>query len=64
MYGQAVVDELVRRFLAKEARARLVPLLDGCVQTYIDQLDEDGQVDFKKWLSDTIYWVMYDGHAA
>jgi type I restriction enzyme R subunit len=47
VYDQATVDELVRRFLAKEARDRLDPLLDGCVQTYIDQLDEDGQVDFK-----------------
>jgi len=47
VYDQATVDELVRRFLAKEARDRLDPLLDGCVQTYIDDLDEDGQVDFK-----------------
>ena len=47
VYDQAAVDELVRRFLAKEARDRLDPLLDACVQTYIDQLDEDGQVDFK-----------------
>jgi type I restriction enzyme R subunit len=37
----------MRRFLAKEPRDRLDPLLDGCVHTYIDQLDEDGQVDFK-----------------
>jgi len=47
VYDQATVDELVKRFLAKEARDRLDPLLDGCVQTYINQLDEDGQVDFK-----------------
>lgn len=47
VYDETTVDELVRRFLAKEARDRLDPLLDGCVQTYIDDLDEDGQVDFK-----------------
>jgi type I restriction enzyme R subunit len=47
VYGQAAVEELMRRFLAKEPRDRLDPLLDGCVHTYIDQLDEDGQVDFK-----------------
>jgi len=47
VYDQVTVDELARRFLAKETRDRLDPLLDRCVQTYIDQLDEKGQVDFK-----------------
>jgi type I restriction enzyme R subunit len=47
VYDQETVEELARRFLAKEARDRLDPLLDACVCTYVEQLDEDGQVDFK-----------------
>ena len=41
------IDELVERYLAKENRDRLDPILDACVATYREQLDEDGQVDFK-----------------
>jgi type I restriction enzyme R subunit len=47
VYDGQTVDELVRRFLAKAPRDQLDPLLDGCVHNYIDQLDEDGQIDFK-----------------
>lgn len=47
VYDQAAVDDLVRRFLAKEPRDRLDPLLDACAQKYIDDLDEDEQVGFK-----------------
>ena len=47
VYNPAQVDELVERFLAKESRDRLDPILDACVEVYRDQLDEDGQVDFK-----------------
>ncbi len=46
VYGPAQVDELVKRFLAKESRDRLDPILDACVAVY-RELDEDGQVDFK-----------------
>ncbi len=47
VYDQAHVVELARRFLANVPRDQLDPLLDVCVQRYIDDLDEDGQVDFK-----------------
>jgi type I restriction enzyme R subunit len=47
VYDNATVDELVRRFVARAPRDQLDPLLDKCVDNYIDQLDEDGQVDFK-----------------
>ena len=47
VYSPAQVDELVERFLSKESRDRLDPILDACVEVYRDQLDEDGQVDFK-----------------
>ena len=46
IYGPAHVNELVKRFLAKESRDRLDPILDVCVAVYLE-LDEDGQVDFK-----------------
>ena len=45
-YTPAQVEELVKRFLAKEDRDRLDPILDACVAVY-RELDEDGQVDFK-----------------
>ena len=47
VYDDPTVDELVRLFVAKAPRDQLDPLLDKCVHHYIDQLDEDGQVDFK-----------------
>ena len=47
VYGPAQVDELVKRFLSKEDRDRLDPILDTCVAVYREELDEDGQVDFK-----------------
>ena len=33
--------------MAGAERDKLDPILDGCVATYLAQLDEDGQVDFK-----------------
>lgn len=47
MYAPAQVDELVRLYLSGADRDRLDPLLDACVATYMEHLDEDGQVDFK-----------------
>ena len=47
VYDAGKIDELVERYLAKEDRERLDPILDTCVATYREQLDEDGQVDFK-----------------
>ena len=37
----------MKLFLSKADRTRLDPILDGCVSLYLEQLDEDGQVDFK-----------------
>ncbi|MEA3350092.1 MAG: type I restriction endonuclease, partial [Chloroflexota bacterium] len=47
VYAQTQVDELVHRYLGRVERSQLDPLLDACVGLYIDDLDEDGQVDFK-----------------
>jgi len=37
----------VERYLGGAGRERLDPILDVCVARYTDELDEDGQVDFK-----------------
>ena len=47
VYSAAQVDELVERYLAGADRDKLDPILDTCVAVYREQLDEDGQVDFK-----------------
>ena len=47
IYAQQQVDELVALYLGGAARDRLDPILDSCVAVYKEQLDEDGQVDFK-----------------
>jgi type I restriction enzyme, R subunit len=47
VYGQADVDDFVELYLGNAGREKLDPILDGCAATYSEQLDEDGQVDFK-----------------
>jgi len=47
VYDQSQVDELVDLYLTGADRDRLDPILDACVATYKETLDEDGQVDFK-----------------
>ena len=47
VYGPAQVGELVERYLSGADRDQLDPILDACVSFYREQLDEDGQVDFK-----------------
>ena len=47
VYGPEHVDELVKLYLDGAERETLDPILDACVATYNDELDEDGQVDFK-----------------
>src|SRR5262249_38071394 len=47
VYAAAQIDELVSLYLGGAERDRLDPILDACVATYKEQLDEDGQVDFK-----------------
>lgn len=47
VYDQVQIDALVDLYLNGADRDRLDPILDACVAVYHDQLDEDGQVDFK-----------------
>lgn len=47
VYTDDQVNALVELFLSGADRARLDPILDACVAQYNDELDEDGQVDFK-----------------
>jgi type I restriction enzyme R subunit len=47
VYAQEQVDQLVALYLDGADRDRLDPTLDTCVGAYLEQLDEDGQVDFK-----------------
>jgi len=47
IYNTAQVDSLVERYLGGADRDRLDPILDACVAVYLEQLDEDGQADFK-----------------
>lgn len=47
VYMQTQIDKLVELYLGGAHRDRLDPILDACVANYKEQLDEDGQVDFK-----------------
>ena len=47
VYSPEQVDSFVRRYLAGAERDELDPILDACVATYLADLDEDGQVEFK-----------------
>jgi type I restriction enzyme R subunit len=47
VYAWEHVEQLVELYVIGAERKRLDPILDACVATYTQQLDEDGQVDFK-----------------
>ena len=47
VYADAEIDQLVTLYLGGAVRDQLDPILDACVAVYREQLDEDGQVDFK-----------------
>ena len=47
VYAPAQLDELVERYLSGADRDQLDPILDASVSLYREQLDEDGQVEFK-----------------
>ena len=47
VYSAEQVDDFVRRYLGGAERDQLDPILDVCVTVYMQELDEDGQVDFK-----------------
>ena len=47
VYADAEIDQLVTLYVDGADRDQLDPILDACVAIYKEQLDEDGQVDFK-----------------
>ena len=47
VYTPDQIDDFVERYLGGADRDQLDPILDDCVTTYIQDLDEDGQVAFK-----------------
>jgi len=47
VYSSAQVKDFVSRYLAGEDREKLDPILEACVEVYLQDLDEDGQVRFK-----------------
>lgn len=47
VYDEASIHALVELYLGGADRDKLDPILDGCVATYLNSLDEDGQVGFK-----------------
>lgn len=47
VYDESQIDDLVALYLGGADRDKLDPILDACVATYNENLDEDGQVGFK-----------------
>ena len=47
IYSDGEIDQFVKLFLENAGRGELDPILDTCVAAYIQELGEDGQVDFK-----------------
>lgn len=47
VYSWQQVEDLVALYVTGADRDKLDPILDTCVAEYIDNLDEDGQVEFK-----------------
>ena len=47
VYADADINRLVELYLGGADRDQLDPILDACVATYREQLNEDDQVDFK-----------------
>jgi len=47
VYTPELVEEFVELYLSGAQRDKLDPLLDGRVEAYLSELNEDGQIDFK-----------------
>jgi type I restriction enzyme R subunit len=47
VYSWQQVEDLVALYITGADRDKLDPILDACVAEYIENLDEDGQVEFK-----------------
>ena len=48
VYSEEQVNELMTRFINGAERDQLDPILDECKQNFINELDEEQQIDFKK----------------
>ena len=48
VYSSERVKDFVSRYLAGEDREELDPILEACVEVCLQDLDEDGQVQFKR----------------
>ncbi|MCL6751181.1 DEAD/DEAH box helicase family protein [Nostoc sp. CCCryo 231-06] len=48
VYSQEQVNELMTSFINGAERDQLDPILDECKQNFINELDEEQQIDFKK----------------
>ena len=46
-YAPEQIEDFVKRYLDGAERDQLDPILDACVAVYMNELDEDGQVNFK-----------------
>lgn len=47
VYSAEQVEEFVRLYLDGQVVDKVHPILDACVEIYLNELDEDGQVSFK-----------------
>ena len=47
VYNDTDIEQFVELYLGGAERDKLDPILDACVAVYKEQLDENGQVDFK-----------------
>ena len=47
VYSKELVEGFAKKFITGEDRELLDPILDSCVEVYCNDLNEDGQVDFK-----------------
>lgn len=47
VYTEALIEQFVELYIGGADRDKLDPILDICVAVYKENLDEDGQVDFK-----------------
>ena len=47
VYSEAQIDQFVSLYLNGAERNQLDPILDTCKHNYLDDLDEEGQIDFK-----------------
>ncbi|MEH2046079.1 type I restriction endonuclease subunit R [Nostoc sp.] len=48
VYSEEQVNDLITRFINGAERDQLDPILDECKQNFINELDEEQQIDFKK----------------